>query len=232
MRTRRADWIALAVAITAMAGALGAFALASIPDGNGVYHFCLQDPSQGPGFRRVLLVDSSDPAVSNCSEAFNGATPAAWYAATATQSGPAPAGGEGVRGPLGPVGPSGVPGPVGSGGLFGPPGAKGPTGPRGDAYRQNPTYRYVDFETPRRRPRVIEWYVDCPKGYRAISGGAEVAPAGHSRNYALTSSRATQNGRGWFVAAVDLHGKINLLEGSHRDSWYLDGIVLCERVVR
>jgi hypothetical protein len=108
----------------------------------------------------------------------------------------------------------------------------GPAGPAGDSYRRNPTYRYVDFETPQKRPRVIEWTVHCPERYRAVSGGAEIMPAGHSRNYALTSSRATQNGRGWFVAAIDLHGKINLLNGSRRDTWYLDGIVLCEAIVR
>src|SRR3954470_10300779 len=102
-----------------MIGALGAYGLASIPDKDGLYRFCLQDPSQGPGFRRVLLIDSDDPAVRNCNEAFPGTAAAAWYSADVAPSGQAPPGGEGPRGAQGPEGPRGVPGPVGSGGLYG-----------------------------------------------------------------------------------------------------------------
>lgn len=142
---RGRPFILLAVlAVAAMAAGVGyaTTALTGIPDENGVFHACVNNPSG-----EVKLVSSGEACAENAS--------AVWW----NQTGPP--GPAGAQGPQGAQGPPGEPGPQGVPGLPGPPGPPGPS----DAFSVE---RANEFEIPTGAPTTVLTLADVPAGKYVI----------------------------------------------------------------
>lgn len=137
-----------------------------------------------------------------------------------------PAGADGATGPTGATGPQGPTGPQGATGATGPQGPQGDTGPTGATGATGPTGPMPDTTMILGRTLTVVASaavspgafgvasVNCPSGYEATGGGADV---GNVFTNVLTSSGPTYAGSRLLAQADGQHGQATGWQASMRN---------------